>query len=366
MSRFVIKLGTSTLTDGSANLSLFRMVDLVRQICALRASGHEAVIVSSGAMAAGRAALGFPKLPKAIPAKQMLSAVGQPRLMETWGGLFKIYSVFTAQVLLTRADLDSRRRYLNARNALWALLQQGIVPIINENDTVATEEIRVGDNDNLSALVATLIHADILVLLTDQDGLYAEDPRKNPAAQLIEMVDTPEIPEEAWRAAGSGGAQGTGGMRTKLEAADLARRAGIRVVIASGKAPDVLLRIAEGMGVGTQFLPTTSRLESFKRFILAGSDHGCLAVDAGAGAAIRAGSSLLPAGIMHVDGEFERGAVVAILDAAGAEIARGLVNYDSDACRLLAGLQSSEIDERLGYYYGDEVVHRDNLVMLKS
>ena len=366
MSRFVIKLGTSTLTDGSLNLSLARMVDLVRQVCELRARGHEVVLVSSGAMAAGRAALGFPKLPKAIPAKQMLSAVGQPRLMETWGTLFAIYDVFTAQVLLTRADLASRRRYLNARSALWALLQQGVVPVINENDTVATEEIRVGDNDNLSALVATLIHADTLVLLTDQDGLYVEDPRKNPAAALIDVVDSPEIPEAIWKSAGGGGALGTGGMRTKLEAADLARRAGIRVVIARGNAADILLRIADDAAVGTQFLPTASRLESFKRFILAGSDHGSLAVDAGAGAAIRAGGSLLPAGIVRVEGDFERGSVVMLLDENGSEIARGLVNYDGDACRRVAGLQSSEIDAKLGYYYGDEVIHRDNLVMLKS
>lgn len=365
MRRIVVKLGTSTLTEGKATLSLPRMADLARQVSALRAQEDEVILVSSGAIAAGRAVLGASQLPKAIPAKQMLAAVGQPRLMDTWGRLFEIYGVLAAQVLLTRADLGSRRRYLNARSTLDALLRQRVIPIINENDTVATEEIRVGDNDNLSALVAALIDADLLILLTDQDGLYAEDPRRNPQAAFIERVDTPEIGEHLWRAAGGGGLLGTGGMFTKLQAADLARRAGVAVRIARGSTENVLLRIAAGEALGTEFSPTTTRMESFKRFLLAGAVEGTLTIDAGAARALRSGGSLLPAGLQQTDGDFERGAVVRIHDSQGVEVARGLAGYEARDCRKLAGRQSRQIETLLGYFYGDEIVHRDNLVLIK-
>ena len=364
MPPLVIKLGTSTLTGGTSRLSRSRMVDLARQIDGLLRGGRRIVLVSSGAIAAGRELLGDPALPRSIPSKQMLAAIGQPRLMEIWSQLFGIYGRFTAQVLLTRADLDARTRFLNARSTLWALLGQEVLPIVNENDTVATEEIRVGDNDNLSALVANLIHADRLILLTDRDGLFTADPRRDADAALIDRIDTPEIPPELWRAAGGSGQFGVGGMRTKLEAAELARRAGAEVVIARGDLPDVLTRLESGEKLGTHFTATGSPPENFKRFILSSAVAGVLAVDRGAAQALRAGSSLLPSGIVRVEGRFGRGSAVRVVDPDGVEIARGLAGYESEDCRRLSGLQSREIESALGYYYGDEVIHRDNLVLL--
>jgi glutamate 5-kinase len=364
MARIVIKLGTSTLTSGTPHLALPRLADLARQVAFLRSEGHEVVLVSSGAMAAGSEMLGFPRLPRAIPAKQMLSAVGQPRLMDVWGRMFGIYSIAVAQVLLTRDDLRARTRYLNARNALWALLQQGVLPVINENDTVATEEIRVGDNDNLSALVANLIAADDLYMLTDQDGLLTADPRKHTHANLVQLVDSPDIPQEIWQAAGAGGKMGVGGMQTKLQAADLARRSGVRVVIARGDQPEVLVRLAAGEMIGTQFTPLGSSLESFKRYLLAGGQQGRLVLDEGAVAAISAGGSLLPAGLRQVEGDFERGGTVLLVGLEGKQAARGLANYAGRDCAALCGLQSAQIEGALGFYYGDEIVHRDNMVLL--
>jgi len=244
------------------------------------------------------------------------------------------------------------------------LLGQEVLPIVNENDTVATEEIRVGDNDNLSALVANLIHADRLILLTDRDGLFTADPRRDADAALIDRIDTPEIPPELWRAAGGSGQFGVGGMRTKLEAAELARRAGAEVVIARGDLPDVLTRLESGEKLGTHFTATGSPPENFKRFILSSAVAGVLAVDRGAAQALRAGSSLLPSGIVRVEGRFGRGSAVRVVDPDGVEIARGLAGYESEDCRRLSGLQSREIESALGYYYGDEVIHRDNLVLL--
>ncbi|NUM43888.1 MAG: glutamate 5-kinase [Anaerolineales bacterium] len=364
MSRIIIKLGTSTLTEGNNHLSLPRMVDLVRQMSLLRDQGHEVILVSSGAVAAGRQALNFPQLPKSIPAKQMLAAVGQTKLMDTWGDLFAIYNIPVGQVLLTRDDLNSRNRYLNARNTLLAMLKQGVIPIINENDTVATEEIRVGDNDNLSALVSNLVAADLLMLLTDQDGLYTADPRSNPDAHLISLIDTPQIDPAIWESAGGGGRLGTGGMQTKLQAADLARRSGVTVVIARGRAPDVILAVARGEPLGTRFTPVESAVESFKRFMLSGGKIGTLEVDKGAAAAILRGGSVLPPGIATVNGNFERGQSVGLLDPNGVEIARGLVNYKADDIRRIARHQSYEIEAILGYFYGEEVIHRSNLVLL--
>jgi glutamate 5-kinase len=364
MSRIVIKLGTSTLTEGSNHLSKPRMIDLVRQMGALREQNHEVILVSSGAIAAGRQALNFPQLPKSIPAKQMLAAVGQLRLMDTWDQLFAIYGIPVGQVLLTRDDLNSRSRYLNARNTLIAMLRQGILPIINENDTVATEEIRVGDNDNLSALVSNLVAADLLMLLTDQDGLYTADPRSNPDAKLVTLVDTPQIEPALWESAGGGGRLGVGGMYTKLQAADLARRSGVAVVIARGRMPDVILAAARGDPLGTRFTPVESAVESFKRYVLSGGKLGTIEVDKGAADAILRGSSVLPPGIVNVTGNFDRGQSVGLINPNGVEIARGLVNYKTDDIRKLAGSKSSEIESILGYFYGDEVVHRNNLVLM--
>jgi glutamate 5-kinase len=364
--RIVIKLGTSTLTAGTTHLSMPRLVDLARQSAALRGRGAELILVTSGAMAAGRERLGFPQLPKGLPAKQMLAAVGQPRLMALYEQVFGLYALTIAQVLLTRADLADRRRYLNSRNTLTALLDHGAVPIINENDTVATEEIRVGDNDNLSALVANLIDADLLLLLTDQVGLYTADPRSDPNAILVNEVSEPEIPKPLWEAAkGTEGALGTGGMLTKLQAADLARRSGTTVIIASGDTPDVLLRAAAGETIGTRFLPVATSVESRKRYILAGGrPSDAVRVDSGAAQALARGSSLLPVGVIAVEGSFERGDSIRVLNPSGREIARGIANYGSNELARLIGKKSDEIEEILGFNFGDEVIHRNDLAIL--
>jgi glutamate 5-kinase len=362
----VVKLGTSTLTAGDSRLSLPRMVELVRQMALLHATGCDIILVTSGAIAAGRERLSFRQLPKAIPSKQMLAAVGQPRLMAIYEQLFGLYGVMVAQVLLTRADLSDRRRYLNSRNTLAALLAEKIIPIINENDTVATEEIRVGDNDNLSALVANLTEADALILLTDQPGLFTADPRHVPSAELIREVTAAEIPEALWRAAGhSAGGLGTGGMATKLQAADLARRSGTMVIIASGSEPEILLRLSAGEKIGTRFYPVGTAIESRKRFILAGRrSPGLVVVDDGAAQALRRGGSLLPVGVVNVQGKFERGDTVRVAAQDGHEIARGLVNYASADLERIRGEQSEAIERILGFFYGDEVIHRNNMVLL--
>jgi glutamate 5-kinase len=369
--RIVVKLGTSTLTGGEKKLSAPRLVDLARQVTALRDGGRQVVLVSSGAIAAGREALGYPALPRHLPAKQMLAAVGQPRLMAIYEQYFAIYGARVAQVLLTRADLADRRRYLNARDTLDALLHQRVIPIINENDTVATEEIRIGDNDNLSALAANLIEADLLVLLTDQEGLYTADPRQDPQARLIREVGPEPFSETLWQAAGgSNSGLGTGGMVTKLQAADLARHGGTMVVIASGSEPDGLLRLAKGEPLGTRLLPVINKLEGRKRYILSGSRKGRatpageLTVDAGAARALTHGGSLLPAGLVHITGDFERGDTVRVLNPDGNAIAAGLSSYSSTALALLCGKQSGEIEGILGYIFGDEVIHRNNMVLI--
>ena len=364
--RIVIKLGTSTLTDGTPHLSPPLLVELARQISQLRSAGHQTVLVSSGAIAAGRERLGFPQLPKDIPAKQMLAAIGQPRLMALYERIFDLYGLTAAQVLLTRVDLASRHRYLNARNTLIALMAQNIIPIVNENDTVATEEIRVGDNDNLSALVANLVDADWLILLTDQRGLYTADPRVDPDARLVEEVATRKIAPELWHAAGgSGRGMGTGGMATKLQAADLARRSGACCVIAWGKEPNILSRIVEGEKLGTRFSPVATSVESRKRYILSARQApGQLSVDAGAAKALRRGGSLLPVGLMAVEGAFERGDTVRVVTSDGSEIARGIVNYDSRDLAQIVRCPSEAIESILGYHFGDEVIHRNDLVLL--
>jgi glutamate 5-kinase len=310
--------------------------------------------------------LNFPLLKKDIPAKQMLAAIGQPRLMAIYEQLFGLYGMTVAQVLLTRTDLSHRRSYLNSRSTLVALLGQGIVPIVNENDTVATEEIRVGDNDNLSALVANLVEADLLLLLTDQPGLFTADPRSNPTARLITKVDSPEIPEELWLAAGgTANNLGTGGMVTKLQAADLARRSGATVIIARGGDPDVILRLVQGEDYGTCFLPVATAVESRKRYILAGNQaNGIIGVDDGAAQALRKGGSLLPVGVHQLEGNFERGDTVRVTGPSGREIARGLVNYGSVDLSRILGHRSDEIEKMLGFDYGDEVIHRNNMVLL--
>jgi glutamate 5-kinase len=364
--RIVVKLGTSTLTAGTPYLSHPHLVDLARQMALLHSGDNQVVLVSSGAVAAGKEALNFPELPRFIPKKQMLAAVGQPRLMGIYDQYFSIYGKTIAQVLLTRSDLTDRRRYINARNTLEALLAQKVIPVVNENDTVATDEIRVGDNDNLSALVANLIEADLLVLLTDQEGLFTSDPRRDPQAQLIHEVTSPDISKELWLAAGgTGSGQGTGGMLTKLQAADLARRSGTTVVIAGGSQPDILLRVADGETAGTRFAPLVSTIESRKRYLLAGKrTSGLLHIDGGAANALGQGGSLLAVGVRKVEGSFERGDTVRAVALDGKEIALGLVNYSSKDLAVLGGHQSTEIETLLGYTFGDEVIHHNNMVLL--
>jgi glutamate 5-kinase len=364
--RLVVKCGTSTLTGGTTRLSPPRLVELARQAAHLQNASHEIIFVTSGAVAAGRERLGLMHLPKDLPVKQMLAAIGQPRLMAMYEQIFGLYGLTIAQILLTRSDLADRRRYLNSRNTLTALLDHGLIPIVNENDTVATEEIRVGDNDNLSALVANLIDADLLVLLTDQAGLYTADPTQDPTAQLVPNVTEPDIPSELWQAAGgTANGLGTGGMLTKLQAADLARRSGTTVVIANGSESDVLNRLVAGEKLGTWFQPVVTSIESRKRYILAGGRAtGHVHVDDGAQQALQHGRSLLPVGVTDVEGDFDRGDTIQVINSSGREIARGLTNYNSIDLGRLRGRQSVEIEAILGYTYGDEVIHRNDLVLL--
>lgn len=363
--RIVVKLGTSVLTGGARHLDQARMVEIARQCHELYGQGLDVIVCTSGAIATGRAHMNFPKLPPTIVSKQLLAAVGQIQLMRVWDRLFGIYGVSVGQILLTRADVENRQRYLNARDAFEALLARRIVPMVNENDAVATEEIRVGDNDNLSALVATLVSADLLVLLTDQPGLFTGDPRTDPQAELIPEVHHIDATLRTI-AGGSVSGLGTGGMVTKLQAANTARHAGIDVVIAAGSEPNVIVRVAGGEAVGTRFPAIGNRLESRKAWILAGpKPAGTLVIDDGAADAIRRrGRSLLPAGIRQVDGDFLRGDTVLVADLARREVARGIVAYTSSDLRQLAGCRSDEITTRLGYTYGDEAVHRNDMILL--
>lgn len=363
--RIVVKIGTSVLTGGGAQLDQAHMVDLVRQCAALHGRGRDVIVCTSGAIAAGRERLGFPKLQNTVADKQMLAAVGQSRLMLVWERLFEIYGVHVGQMLLTRSDVQDRHRYLNARDAMNALLEHRIVPVINENDAVATAEIKVGDNDNLSALVTLLAEADLLVLLTDQPGLFTADPRSNPEAELIPEVRTIDATLRTYAGESVSGL-GVGGMMTKLQAADIARRAGADVVIAAGSAPDVLLRIVERTSIGTRFPAVETPLENRKRWILAGGgEDRVIRVDAGAARALREkGSSLLPAGIVSVEGAFERGDTIAILGPEQVPIARGISRYGSEDLHRILGCRSDQIAERLGYVYGSVAVHRNDMILL--
>jgi glutamate 5-kinase len=363
--RIVVKLGTSVLTGGTPLLDRPQMVELVRQCAELHKQGKDIIVCSSAAIALGRERLSFPDLSPTVNNKQMLAAVGQSRLMWMWDRFFEIYGIHVGQILLTRSDIEHRRRFLNARDTMRALLRQRIVPVVNENDAVATEEIKVGDNDNLSALVAILAEADLLLLLTDQPGLFTADPRTHPEAQLIPEVN--QIDETLRRlAGGSITGLGVGGMATKLNAADVARRAGTDVVVASGQAANVILRTASGEAIGTRFPALDSPLESRKRWIFAGPRAtGWVEVDRGAEQALcQNGRSLLPAGIVAVSGDFERGDIVAIHGPDQTELARGISRYASDDLRRIAGCHSDEISSRLGYDYGSAVIHRNDMILL--
>ncbi len=362
--RIVIKVGTSVLTGGTSRLDRAHMVELVRQCAQLHRAGRDVIVVSSGAIAAGRERLGIADSPSTVGFKQMLAAVGQSRLMFVWESLFDIYGIHVGQMLLTRDDVRNRQRFLNARDTLHTLLEYRIVPVINENDAVATAEIKVGDNDNLSALAVLLAEADLLLLLTDQPGLFTADPRTHPEAQLIPEVRTIDATLRRL-AGGSVSGLGVGGMATKLQAADIARRAGADVIIAAGRATDVILRAASGEAVGTRFPALETPLESRKRWIFAGpKPAGRIIVDEGAVHAIRDhGSSLLPAGIIAVEGRFQRGDAVLILGPDRQELARGITRYDSSDLARIAGCHSDQIAERLGYAYGPVAVHRNDMIL---
>ena len=362
--RLVVKIGTNTLTAGGDRLCRPRMLEIVRQVARLVQSGHQVALVSSGAIVAGREALRLARDGRDIPFKQVLAAVGQARLMQTWDQLFSLYEVTVAQTLLTRADLADRQRYLNARNTLLALLDRDVVPIINENDVVAVEEIAIGDNDNLSALVANLVDADLLILLTDQAGLYTADPRRDKSATLI--TDVPVITDEiVARAAGAGTERGTGGMLTKVHAARVATESGVTVLVADGSREDVLVRAAAGEAVGTRFPTSRTGLESRKRWILAGlAGRAAARIDAGAAAALRRGRSLLPAGVVDVTGRFDRGDTVNIVGPDGRTLGCGVANYSAGDLARIKGCRSGQIAGLLGYHYGDEAIHRNNVVML--
>ena len=369
--RVVIKAGTSVLTrpPEHQSLDLEVMDDLVRQICALLTSGSEVLLVTSGAIAAGRQALGSGHglAPRDISARQIMAAVGQIRLMHTYQAMFAARGFQVAQTLLTIGDLSNRQSYLNVRNTLQGLLGLGVVPIVNENDVVAVDEIGevFGDNDRLSALVTNLVDADLLVVLTDTKGLYTADPRLYPEAELIPHVDRVDSSVEAV-AGKTLNPWARGGMPTKLEAARLVTTAGIPMVMCHGREDDAVQRAVRGESVGTRFRPGSGKLEARKRWMLSGISHrGEVVVDAGAVRALLDDSrSLLPAGITGVKGEFRRGDIVYITGEEGRRIACGISNYGSDEVARIQGSRSDHIDGTLGYHYGQEVVHRNNLVLL--
>lgn len=363
--RLVVKLGTSTVTGGGDAPDPERLLGYAEAFARLRAAGHEPVLVSSGAVAAGRGLRPDITAGRDVPHKQMLSALGQPRLMALYREVFAQVGLDVAQLLLTHADVEHRRRYLNARTTLMGLLDAGIVPIANENDCLATAEIRVGDNDQLSALIAGLVDAPLLVLLTDQDGLYSSDPRRDVHATRIQHIDADPIPDAVWRAAGGGSGQGTGGMLTKLRAAEIARRLGTDTVIAHGGDPGVLERLLRGEPVGTRVHALIAPREARKRYILAGGRaRGAVRIDAGAETALMQARSLLVVGVREVDGAFGRGETIEVLGENGRLLARGIANYDATELRRIAGRRSAEIETQLGYGYGPEAIHRNDLVTL--
>lgn len=365
VKRVVVKVGSSTLTHSNGRLNLQRMEALVRQLADLHNCGLEVILVTSGAVGAGIGKLGLKRRPRTIPEKQAAAAVGQGILLHMYEKLFAEYGQTVAQILLTREDMAHRTRFLNARNALFTLLTMEVIPIINENDAVAVEEIKFGDNDTLSALVASLVEADLLILLSDIAGLYDADPRSHPEARLLSWVEeiTPEI--EAM-AGGAGSSLGTGGMATKIQAARIAVSSGTAMVIADGSRPGVIQSILAGEAVGTWFKPQAHPLQARKRWIAFGQgSKGRLVVDEGAVRALVKGrKSLLASGLVAVEGSFSEGQVVTVVDREGREVARGLVNYSAAELNQIKGLKTDAIEKLLGHKNYDEVIHRDNLVVL--
>ena len=365
IKRVVVKIGSRVLTDDDGALDMGVIGRICDDIALLRQQGRQVVVVSSGAIAAGRSELGMTEKPKTIPHKQAAAAIGQTRLMRAYEEALARHGLKVAQVLLTSEDLASRQRFLNARATLDALLGFGVIPVINENDTVVVEEIKFGDNDNLSALVTNVAEAELLVILTDIDGFFSADPRSNPDAALIPLVRG--ITREVERAAGgSGSTVGTGGMATKVAAAKKAGKSGVPTIIVPGKREGVITALMGGEEVGTLFLPPDAGLNRRKHWIAYTlKPAGRVFVDDGAREVLlNKGKSLLPSGIVRVEGRFERGASVRICGADEQEFARGLSDYSSSEITRLAGYKSCQIEDILGYRYGDEIIHRDNLVVL--
>ncbi len=365
-ARLVVKVGSSLVTNEGRGLDHEAVARWAQQIATLKASGREIVLVSSGAIAEGIKRLGWKTRPSAMHELQAAAAVGQMGLVQAYETAFARFSLHTAQILLTHEDLADRRRYLNARSTLRTLLALGVIPIINENDTVTTDEIRFGDNDTLGALVANLVEADVLILLTDQQGLYTADPRKDSGATLVTTGRAGD-PALERMAGGAGSALGRGGMLTKVLAAKRAARSGAATVIASGREPEILTRLANGESVGTALVADAVSLGARKQWL---ADHlqlaGRLALDDGAvRALVQEGKSLLPIGVVGVEGEFDRGEVVGCFDGRGSEVARGLVNYTAQETARILRKPSSEIEHILGYVDEPELIHRDNLVLLK-
>jgi len=364
-SRIIIKVGSSLVTNDGRGLDHEAIARWAAQIAALRTMGKEVVLVSSGAIAEGMLRLGFEARPTDIHELQACAAVGQMGLAQIYESSFRAHQLRTAQVLLTHADLADRERYLNARSTLTTLLRLGVVPIINENDTVVTDEIKFGDNDTLGALVANLIEADALIILTDQHGLFSADPRKDPSAVLIAQGSAGDPALEAM-AGGAGSSIGRGGMLTKILAAKRAAASGAHTIIAWGRDSDVLMRLANGEAIGTQLSAQTGRLTARKQWM---ADHlhtaGKVVLDAGAVQKLsKEGKSLLPIGVLEVRGEFGRGAVITCIDQHGHALARGLSNYTSGEARRIMRKPSAEIEGILGFLEGPELIHRDNLVLL--
>jgi glutamate 5-kinase len=363
--KIVVKVGSNILTDSKHTLNTRRMRSLAKGIAEVQDMGNQVVVVSSGAVAAGMKRLGLKKRPRDIKLKQAAAAVGQSALMWTYERSFKEHRKKVAQVLLTRDDLADRKMYINAKNTLSTLLSYGVIPIINENDTVAVDEIRFGDNDQLASLVASLVEADRLIMLSDVDGFFEEDPKIKPRASLIRNVEriTPQMVKLAGK---SSNAVGTGGMYSKLLAAQKAVRSGVTVNIINGKRPMLLVSLIKGSSHGTEFRPEEVRLSARKGWIAFGSrTRGTIAVDEGARDALSVRlKSLLPSGITSVDGKFEKGDAVLCVGPEGNRIAKGISNYSSEEVRKIMGRKTSAIEKVLGYRYSDEVIHRDNMVVL--
>lgn len=361
--RVVIKIGSALLTNDGKGLDEAVMAQWVKQMVAMREQGREVILVSSGAVAEGMNRLGWKKRPESLHELQAAAAIGQMGLVQAYETEFHRYDIHCAQILLVHDDLSIRKRYLNARNTFQTLLKLGALPIVNENDTVATDEIRFGDNDTLAAMVANIVDADLLIILTDQDAMYNADPRHNPDAAPIREVraGSPEL----WAMAGDGGALGRGGMTTKVKAAKLASRSGTDTVIVGGRIEQVLERLMQGEELGTLMYSEQQPLEARKLW-LAGLNHskGRLVLDAGAVSALqKRGVSLLAVGIKAVEGQFQTGDMVLCVDESGQEIAKGLVNYPLDEVEKIKGLVSDQIAQTLGHPGDDEVIHRDNLVL---